>query len=278
MGQIIWLASYPKSGNTWMRMLLNNYFAEKDEKQGLDSLDLITFGGSSKTSYRAVTALDVDKLDDDEIVKLTPMAHAFMAGQHPDMVFAKTHNILSAYKGIPLITPEVTKGAVYIIRNPLDVVLSVADHFGLEMDAAIDFLNSNNASTAANETMVRQYFCSWSENVVTWTTEHPFPISIVKYEDLHQSAGKILSETLEQLGFSVDPKKVSRAVLKSSFKSLKSMEKKQGFNERSRHSKAFFRVGKTDQWKSKLTDEQVSKIVKANYAQMKRFGYLPKGF
>ncbi len=278
MGQIVWLASYPKSGNTWMRMLLNNYFAENDEKQGLDSLDLITFGGSSKTSYRAVTAQDVDKLDDDEIVKLTPMAQAFMAAQRPDLVFAKTHNILSTYKGTPLISPNVTKGAVYIIRNPLDVVLSVADHFGLEMDAAIDFLNSNNASTAANETMVRQYFCSWSENVVTWTTHQPFPISVVRYEDLHKSAAKVLSDTLIQLGFSVDPKRVSRAVMKSSFKSLKSMEKKQGFNERSQHSKAFFRVGKTDQWKSKLTDEQVAKIVKANYDQMKRFGYLPKGF
>jgi len=277
MGKIVWLASYPKSGNTWMRMLLNNYFADSDEKQDLNSLDILTFGGSSKTSYRSVTQQDVDQLSDDEIVELTPMAHAFMASQHPDVVFAKTHNILSTYKGTPLITPSVTRGAVYIVRNPLDIVLSVADHFGLTIDRAIDFMNSNNASTAANETMVRQYFASWSENVLTWTTSMPFPVAVVRYEDLHAAPEKTFAGALKTLGFAVDPKKIARAVSKSSFKSLKSMEKKQGFQEKSQHSKSFFRVGKTDQWKNKLSDEQVQKLVSVHQAQMLRFGYLTEG-
>lgn len=278
MGAIVWLASYPKSGNTWVRMLLNNYFLSDVTRQDLNSLDLTTFGGSSKSSYRAVTEKDVDTLTDPEIMALTAQAQAYIASRQAGLSFVKTHNLLSENHGIPLITPQVTRAGLYIIRNPLDTVLSVADHFGLSVDGAIDFMNNRNGSTAPTETMVRQVFCSWSINVASWTTQPPFPVWTVRYEDLHSDTEKMIIEVLRFLDAEVDIKKLQRAIKQSSFKSLKAMEKRDGFSEKSRHSKSFFRKGKTDQWKSKLSDEQVHKIVQANYPQMKRFGYVPDGF
>ncbi len=161
MGKIIWLASYPKSGNTWVRMLLNNYFSSNDARQNLNQLDVSTYGGSSKSSYRQVTRRSVDALSDAEIMALTPSAHAHIASRHAGLVFAKTHSLLSTYHDIPLISPDVSQGAVYIVRNPLDTVLSVADHFGLDMERAITFINNNSGSTAPTERLGRQIFSSW---------------------------------------------------------------------------------------------------------------------
>ena len=278
MGQIIWLASYPKSGNTWVRMLLNNYFDTSATGRDLSSLDLSTFGGSSKSSYRAVTDQDVDQLDDDEIAKLIPRAHSFMANRGEGVTFVKTHNLLSTYKGTPLITPSVTRSAVYVIRNPLDIVSSVADHFGMDLDRAIDFLNDKNASTAPNAGMVRQYFCSWSMNVETWTTELPFHVTLVKYEELHRSATETTAYMLNDMGVKVDQAKVARAVELSSFERLKTLENNDGFAEKSRHSDSFFREGKSGGWKDILTKDQIDRIVGPNYQQMKRFNYLPEGY
>ncbi|MCG8492263.1 MAG: sulfotransferase domain-containing protein [Sneathiellales bacterium] len=278
MGKILWLASYPKSGNTWVRMFLNSYFWGEEEKQNLNSLDLSTYGGSSKSSYREVTSRNVDALDDKSIMELTPSAHAFIASRHSHLVFAKTHNILSTYHDVPLITPSVTHGAVYILRNPLDMVLSVADHFGLSVDKAIDFIANPNGSTAPNETMVRQIFCSWPLNVQSWTEQAPFPVFVMRYEDMQEKPADSFSRLLGFLGTKADPKKLNRALKQSSFKALKNMERKGGFNEKSRHSRSFFRVGKTGQWKTKLTEEQVKKIVQTHRPLMEKFGYIPSGF
>lgn len=278
MGKIVWLASYPKSGNTWVRMFLNSYFWGEEDKQNLNSLDLSTYGGSSKSSYREVTSRNVDALDDKEIMGLTPSAHTLIASRHPHFVFAKTHNILSTYHDIPLITPSVTESGIYILRNPLDMVLSVADHFGLSVDKAIDFIANPNGSTAQNETMVRQIFCSWSLNVQSWTEQAPFPVFVMRYEDMQAKPSDSFSRLLEFLGTKVDPKKLNRALKQSSFKALKNMEKKDGFNEKSRHSQSFFRVGKAGQWKSKLTEEQVKRIIEAHRPLMEKYGYIPAGF
>jgi len=279
MGKIVWLASYPKSGNTWVRMLLNNYLSNSDRRSDLNSLDLSTFGGSSKSSYRSVTEADIDTCSDAEIMALTPKAHGFVATKSKNVAFVKTHNLLSTYHDVPLITPEVTQGAIYIVRNPLDTVISVADHFGLSMDKAVDFINDPSGSTAPNETMVRQIFCSWSRNVESWTGgQAPFPVWTVRYEDLHSNPEQAFSDVLRFLGADVNQKRLSAAIKQSSFRSLKSLEKRDGFDERSRYSKSFFRSGKTGQWRRKLSDEQVQKIVEANRPQMARFDYLPKGF
>ena len=209
MGKLIWLASYPKSGNTWVRMLLNNYFSSHAHKRDLSSLDLSTYGGSSKSSYREITENDVDACTDAEIMALTPKAHAYIASRSSTVSFTKTHNLLSDYKGVPLITPEVTQSAIYIVRNPLDAVVSVADHFGLSMDKAVEFVNNPNGSTASNETMVRQIFSSWSNNVQSWrSAKTSFPIWIVRYEDLHAAPEQSLTNILRFLNAPIDQKNV----------------------------------------------------------------------
>jgi len=275
MGKIIWIASYPKSGNTWVRMFLNSYFYGQDKRQELGNLDKSTFGGSSKTSYEKVTTRNVAELSDKEIMELTPLAHGYIASSQPQMAFVKTHNLLSTYHNIPLVTPDVTQCGLHIVRNPLDTVISVADHYGLGLDRAIQFINNLNGSSAPTDRMVRQIFSSWTKNVESWTEEAPFPVLTTRYEDLHEDPEAFFSRIIKSLGMVPDAARVAKAVKHSSFKALKNMEKKGGFSEKSRHSKAFFRSGKTGQWKSKLSDAQVNQMVQANYPQMKKFGYLP---
>jgi len=145
----------------------------------------------------------------------------------------------------------------------------------LGLDRAIQFINNLNGSSAPTDRMVRQIFSSWTKNVESWTEEAPFPVLTTRYEDLHEDPEAFFSRIIKSLGMVPDAARVAKAVKHSSFKALKNMEKKGGFSEKSRHSKAFFRSGKTGQWKSKLSDAQVNQMVQANYPQMKKFGYLP---
>ncbi len=278
MGSIIWLASYPKSGNTWMRVFLNNYLSGPNHGADLDNLDVLTLGGSSKTNYAPVAKQSVENLSDSETMALTPAAHHYMASRQPGPVFVKTHNIRAPQLGIPMITPEVTSAAVYIVRNPLDVVISVADHYGMTLDKAVDFLENVNANTAEDEKMVRQVFSTWSNHVQSWTEGTSFPVEVIRYEDMLSHPTASFKKVLNLVRVKPDTVSLKKAIKLSSFKVLQNKERKSGFSERSRYSEAFFRRGTAGQWKQTLNSDQVKRIIEAHYDQMKKLDYIPKEY
>jgi hypothetical protein len=275
MGSIVWLASYPKSGNTWMRVFLNNYLSAPGTGADLDSLDVLTLGGSSKSSFKVVAKRPVPHLTDAETMQLTPMAHMYMASRQPGPVFVKTHNINAPQLGVPMITPEVTSAAVYIVRNPLDVVISVADHYGMSLDKAIDFMSNVSANTAEDEKMVRQVFSTWSNHVQSWTEGAFFPVETIRYEDMLDKPTSSFKKVLQLVNIKPDTASLKKAIKLSSFKVLQNKERKSGFSERSRYSKAFFRSGTSGQWKNTLSPDQVNRIIEAHHPQMVRFNYIP---
>ena len=86
-----------------------------------------------------------------------------------NLVFAKTHSALRVLHGVPTITPDVTAGAVYILRNPLDVVLSYADHYGLSHTDTVDAISSENLITMGRADRAPEYLGNWSAHVRGWT-------------------------------------------------------------------------------------------------------------
>jgi hypothetical protein len=171
----------------------------------------------------------------------------------------------------------VTAGAVYVLRNPLDVVLSVADHFGMSIDAAIDFLNSETTGSPTDEANVASVLSSWSAHVRSWADGGGEATHVMRFEDLLQNPAKSFRALVRFLGLERNEPRLRQAMRFSSFGELRRQERERGFRERSPNSKRFFRSGRKDQWRTALERGQVQRIVAAHGETMRRFGYLPGG-
>jgi sulfotransferase family protein len=278
MGAIVWLASYPKSGNTWMRSFLHNFLRNPDRSYDINKMSDFTLGDSLVSWYQQFDPRPGSHYSKEDVQKLRPQVHRAMTRAYPDSVFVKTHNALMDDGGAPLVTLEVTAGAIYIVRNPLDVVLSYADHIGQSIDRTIEAMNLRGASTENDDVNVYECYGTWSEHVKSWTQTPSRTLHVVRYEDLLEAPLKTFGAVARFLGIDPPRARLEKAIKLSSFRVLKEQEKRHGFIERSKFSQAFFREGKAGQWRGQLTKEQVARLVHDHREQMARFGYVPEGY
>ena len=131
MGKIIWLASFPKSGNTWLRAFLHNLLRNPNEAYDINKLADFTKGDAQMAWYNLIDKRPGSEISKEEVAALRPKVHRLMTQSRPDSVFIKTHNKLVEDRGTAMHTMEHTAGAIYVIRNPLDVTISFAHHYGL---------------------------------------------------------------------------------------------------------------------------------------------------
>ncbi|MEE8506681.1 MAG: sulfotransferase domain-containing protein [Kiloniellales bacterium] len=276
MGAIIWLASYPKSGNTWARAFLHNLLMNREQPSNINELYTFCLGEDKAEYYNQFDPRPLSTLTAKEVAELRPKVHDLLTKAHPDSVFVKTHNFLGEYEGVPLVTMECTAGAVYIIRNPLDVAISYARHYGISTDEGIEHLGNPVMGSATTDRVVRQVYGSWSTNVKSWA-QHPFPsLHVMRYEDMYDRPFKTFGDLGRFLGLNPPRERLRRAIRNCSFKVLQRQERTHGFIERSTHAR-FFREGKPGQWRKVLSEEQIKRIISDHREQMERFDYVPKG-
>lgn len=282
MGSIIWLASYPKSGNTWTRTFILNLLRNPSEPIDINELSLFSTGDSRVVAYEKAGGKPLSQMSGREIAALTPKVHEGYTKISPDSVFVKTHTAFGNVFGTPLITMKYTAGAIYIIRNPLDVVISLADHMGFDIDGGIRLLNnpkgmigSPKSAPTGQDAQIEQLLGSWSDHVTSWLPFDRRYFHLMRYEDMLDKPEETFGGLAHFLGLNPPKKRLEKAIEFSSFKTVRKLEEEKGFREQSDKNERFFRVGKAGQWKDVLTDKQVDKIVKCHYDTMKQFGYLP---
>jgi len=275
MGNICWLASYPKSGNTWLRAFLANMVADRGEPVPLRDLSRFSDDEALPEDYTALGLRPSTELTMHDIARLRPQVHARIAARHPATVFVKTHNMAGSYDGHPLHNLDVTVAAIYVVRNPLDVVLSVRDHFGVGLDEAIASMASEDAGTANDALHVSQVLGSWSRHVSSWADQAWPRLLVVRYEDLLERPAKTFGKVAKLLNLPVDRGRMDRAIKFSGFATLAEMERRDGFVEASGKGGRFFRKGRSNQWREELSRDQVASIVSSHREQMARFKYLP---
>jgi hypothetical protein len=279
MGNLLWIASYPKSGNTWVRAFIENYLRNRPRAIDINTLHQVSLAESRAFLYEPfITGGDTTASCVEEICAVRPLVHADMARRAQGTVFVKTHNFHGEFAGYPLHNPSVTSGAIYIVRNPLDVVLSLANYFSHSLDEAIEFMAEESTGTPNEKGNVPQIITSWSTNVQSWTQNIGEETLVVRYEDMLDNPVKVFRKLVSFLGQKRDPARLKKAIRFSSFEQLKSQEKQRGFVEKHENARTFFRQGRKNQWREKLTDEQVKKIIDSHGEQMARFNYLPPGF
>jgi hypothetical protein len=277
MGGIVWLASYPKSGNTWVRAFLHNFMRDPDRSYDINRLADLTAGDSQIHWYQEILNKPGADYTEEEVQRMRPQVHRRLTRISPDTIVVKTHNALMEDDGHPLVTMEVTAGAIYIVRNPLDVAVSYSHHLGLSIDRIIERMNTAGATIPGNDQNVYELQGSWSENVETWTDPPNPRIHVVRYEDMLEAPGRAFAAIVNYLGIAAPRQRIEKAVKLSSFRVLQEQERRQGFRERPPHAKSFFREGKAGQWHKALSQEQVAALVAVHRTQMARFGYVPPG-
>jgi len=280
MGNIVWLAAYPKSGNTWLRAFIYNLI-EQPAKAGRISVlpDYFESESDPRWYLPLIGNRMLHECSGEELIGLKSTVHRQIAASRPHgSIFTKTHNRFGGFNDHPLHNIAVMAGAIYVVRNPLDVVLSLADHFGLNTDEAIDFMANEETGTPSNMENVVSFLGSWTSHVKSWTRQDHQRMVTLRYEDMLDRPLKAFTAVAKLLGLGKDKMAIKRAIRFSSFNELKKQESSNGFIERSPNSQSFFRKGRKNQWVDELRDEQVARIVERHREQMQRFNYIPPRF
>lgn len=270
---IIWLASYPKSGNTWTRAFLANYILATDQPVPINEMRRFTFGDSMMGVYEKVNGGPINGLSDEQILFLRDRMFKGLSANGADMNFVKTHNINGVVHGCRLIPADLSRLAIYIIRNPLSVIPSYSRHFGMDVDRTIHAIGHSLNASKGNDTNVIEYMGSWSEHVDTWSKCKKFPVHVMRYEDMLEKPEKTFAKLVRKIGLPFDKDRLEMAIKFSSFKELKRQESTYGFIEQSSNSESFFHSGEKDSWKDALTDQQISEVRQKHGKTMQRFGY-----
>ncbi|MGF1591838.1 MAG: sulfotransferase domain-containing protein [Kiloniellaceae bacterium] len=276
MPGILWLASYPKSGNTWMRAFLANLILDEPEPLPLKRINEVCSSEPNEVWFKPLTSKPVRELSEKRIAALRVKAQERAVSLNKNVMPMKTHSLYGKDHGYPTISVKASVGVIYIVRDPRDVAISAADHYGLTIAQAIEMMadkTSRGRGMAGNT--VHELMGGWSDHVRSWLRWKHSPILVLRYEDMLADALGQLGMVARKLGITQDDARIRRAVEFSSFKTLQKQEAESGFIEKSVHSQRFFRSGCAGGWRDTLTPAQAAAIERAHAEQMRRFGYLP---
>ena len=261
-----WLASFPKSGNTWVRMFLDSFIAQRPLEINNVHQHWVQ-GDLSPIHMQAVCPRPITSIPTYFQVHLRAAAllHAATFTPAPRVCF-KTHHANITIDGVPLIPPRLTRSAVYLVRDPRDVVLSWAVHNGSSIEHAVEQICRESALVSKGHRLTH-VLRAWSDHVESWLMERNFPVCWIRYEDLLANPEECFKmilqvyeleneETMKDESFE---RRFQFAMEQSSMDNLKELEDKEGFKEK-RQGDRFFRHGQAGRWLHELSRAQVRKI------------------
>jgi aryl sulfotransferase len=291
--RIVWLASYPKSGNTWFRMLAANL--RQDEPVDINDLPGDSDGGIASTRewFDNITLLPSGLLTHDECDRLRPRVYEAIARKTAEagiegiarvggIRFVKTHDAWTVTtEGEPLLGgSKGAAGAILIVRDPRDVAASLANHESRTIDASITFMSDPGSAYCGERDrqpgQLRQQLAGWSSYNRSWLDQSDIPVHIVRYEDLQADAAGAFRKALGFAGIDATSEEAAQAARFADFEMLREQESKRGFREapRNRPEGGFFRRGVSGGWRDELSPAQVARIEADHAAMMLRLGYV----
>lgn len=276
-GQIIWFASYPKSGNTWLRCLLEAYRCNGN----LDINDIricLSDGG-----FAPLQTVSPVPIQDNAVFQrmLRPAALMHLIAYSREPCFVKTHwPNLTAPGMHSYIPPQLTRKAIYVVRDPRQVAVSLSMWIGKPMDKIVSNMNNPNHYIGGKDYGHSLTILStWSAHAASWCTEDKFPVHVMKYEDMLEDTEKALEECIDFLGWKKDKRRIKRAVKAATMENLQQVEQKEGFAENSSKKRGnqerFFHAGGT-RWQDELGPKWIKQIEDDHREVMIQLGYLEK--
>ena len=280
---IIWLTSYPKSGNTWVRAFLAAYYHSKDGVFDFKLLEKID-------QYPKAKYFDKKIDKPGEINQYWNSSQEKISIKKEIKIF-KTHNSLLAINGNNFTSPKHTLGFIYIVRDPRNVLTSLKNHYDLEYEEAIDFMQNENKfiydDRKKNQELDYanfQFLSSWSNHYKSWMNTNVFRKILIKYEDLILDPIKnfrnlvLYTNSLIKIDEKINEKKIQKCIETTNFELLKKKEENSGFPE-SVYSKklkkniSFFNLGYRNQWNETVPKNLHKKINEIYKTDLEILGY-----
>jgi aryl sulfotransferase len=273
--KIWWLASYPKSGNTWMRTVLATLLSGKPVD--INAMGFLGSIASRRNSFDEALGIASADLSEMQIANLRPRAYEIWSNEASRPLFCKVHDAYgSTPAGEPLFPSSVSLGAIYIVRDPRAIAVSFARHAEMTLDRMVSNMNDPghmlSASDARLSIQLPQRLGRWSDHIEGWLAS-PLPVHVLRYEDMISKPRDAFSAAAQFLRLPVTGPMIDIAIEASKFSRLQEQERDRGFREKPRNAGAFFREGTADGWRRVLTPEQAGRVVRDHGAMMARLGY-----
>ena len=276
---IIWLASYPKSGNTLFRSILATYFFSEDGKFNFNHLYKI----GQFPSLIHFENLGIDTSDSDQIYSNIIKAQELINNSSKQLKFFKTHSALAKINNNNFTDFKNTLGAIYVIRDPRNVVTSFAHHYQVDSDEATKCLLNEKFWNYKNEKVPKTFLSSWKQNYNSWKQLNDKTL-FIKYEDLIKNKKTVLIRVFKffeslVVKIELDMVKLNKVIKSTEFEKMKDMETKETFREsivdkETGKKRPFFNLGPQNDWRKTLSDRNREKIEKAFKDEMLELGYL----
>ena len=281
MKKIIWVSSYPKSGNTWIRYLISNYFFNNDNNFNpyiIKNIEKFHLASEIINKKQIKENFEINPYN---VSKYWIESQKKLEILNGNVVFLKTHNALININNNEFTNSDLSLAIIYVIRDPRDVAVSYAKYRDVDFDKTIEHMIKDEPIAFVrdpNNPSDIEITGSWAFHYNSWKNGVPsIPRIIVKYEDLLINTNKIFSEIINFLSkilkFDIDKEKVGKSVNLSNFESLKNFEDQESFFE-NYGGNNFYRTGKKDNWKDELNKKQIKKIEDSFSKEMKLLNYI----
>ena len=284
MKKINWISSFPKSGNTYIRLFLSSYFytvdGSRDDFQNIRNIISMNHYNIYKDLKNFPNLEELVK-DPQKITNFWSGAQSTLSKEIKKNLFVKTHNCMSEINYSKFTNENFTKCFIYIVRDPRSVAISYKHHYDISYDKAVEQLINKNLIDFEfiSKSKVPELISSWSVHYNSWKN---FLVKgnglIVRYEDLvknpYATFKKILKFLKNHIDFNIDEKRLNQSIEANNIVNLQKIEKQQGFLEKPKKSAKFFRKGLINEWESFLTTEQQGTLESNFKKEMIELGYL----